>query len=223
MIDLSELLKKIKPFVLSWIAGGNGWQADADPWVYVSATSFKVVGKDVSLRFPVGTKLRLKQGAGFLSFYVVAASFSADTTVTITAGSDFTLANATITDGAYSYASSPQGFPDFFSWTPTYTGFSVSPIQECRFQIQGRRLSVNVDTASGGTSSAAGFTMTFPVNARYLTYIPLAEAVNNGAAETGCVRIPVGSNIGTFYHGAMSAAWATSNPKWAEFQGFYEI
>jgi len=91
--------------------GLDGWIYDTDTWTYVSATSFKVSGKDVRYKFPKGTKIKLVQSGTTKYFYVVATAFSTDTTVTITGGSDYTLAEAAISGQAYSYAAAPQDFP----------------------------------------------------------------------------------------------------------------
>jgi len=91
--------------------GLDGWIYDTDTWSYVSTTSFKVSGKDVRYRFPKGTKIKLVQSGATKYFYVIATAYSADTTITITGGSDYSLANAAISGQAYSYAAAPQGFP----------------------------------------------------------------------------------------------------------------
>ncbi len=91
--------------------GLDGWIYDTDTWTYVSATSFKITGKDVRYKFPKGTKIKLVQSGITKYFYVVATAFSTDTTVTITGGSDYTLAEAAISGQAYSYAAAPQGYP----------------------------------------------------------------------------------------------------------------
>ena len=91
--------------------GLDGWIYDTDTWSYVSTTSFKVSGKDVRYKFPKGTKIKLVQSGSTKYFYVTATAYSADTTITITGGSDYSLANATISGQAYSYAAAPQDFP----------------------------------------------------------------------------------------------------------------
>ena len=92
--------------------GLDGWIYDTDTWTYVSATSFKITGKDVRDRFPKGTKIKLVQSGSQKYFYVIATAYtSGNTTITITGGSDYTLASAAISGQAYSYAASPQGFP----------------------------------------------------------------------------------------------------------------
>ena len=98
------------------LSGGglDGWVYDTDAW-YVQQISptyqFKIVSKDVRYRFPKGTKIKLVQSGSTKYFYVTAATFSTDTTVTVTGGSDYTLANENISGQAYSYADTPQGYP----------------------------------------------------------------------------------------------------------------
>jgi hypothetical protein len=71
-----------------------------------------VSGKDVRYRFPNGTKIKLVQSGSTKYFYVVATAYtSGNTIITITGGSDYTLASATISGQAYSYADAPQGYP----------------------------------------------------------------------------------------------------------------
>jgi len=89
----------------------TGWIPVSDTWTYVSATSFKITGKDVRDRFPKGTKIKLVQSGSQKYFYVIATAFSTDTTITITGGSDYSLANEAISGQAYSYAENPQNYP----------------------------------------------------------------------------------------------------------------
>jgi len=105
--NLQDAMMAVEDFALDL---RDGWCYDTDTWVYVSATSFKVTGKDVRYKFPKGTKIKLVQTTTKY-FYVVATAYSTDTTITVTGGSDYTLANAAISGQAYSYADTPQGYP----------------------------------------------------------------------------------------------------------------
>jgi len=98
----------------------DGWTADTDTWVYVSASSFKVTGKDVTNKFTKGTRLKFTQTTVKYAV-VVASAFSTDTTVTIAVNTDYEIANAAITVPYYSYQNGPTGYPVFFNWTPTYS------------------------------------------------------------------------------------------------------
>ncbi len=123
--DLQDAMMAVQDFALDL---RDGWCYDTDTWTYVSATSFKVSGKDVRYKFPKGTKIKLTN-SGTKYFYVVATAFSTDTTITITGGSDYNLANENISGQAYSYAAAPQGFPERFAYTPTvtYAGGTTNP------------------------------------------------------------------------------------------------
>jgi hypothetical protein len=85
----------------------SGWAPAIETWAYASATTITVPSGATS-RYQKGDKIRLKQGGEYKYFYIVSVS---DTTLTITGGSDYTLANAAITDNYYSKAMNPQGWP----------------------------------------------------------------------------------------------------------------
>jgi hypothetical protein len=112
----------------------------------------------VCYRFPKGTKIKLVQSGSTKYFYVVATNYSADTTITITGGSDYSLANATISGQAYSYAAAPQNFPKRFAYTPivTYVGGTTDPTSittNFYFAINGSLVSV---TGSGQLTRGSG-------------------------------------------------------------------
>ena len=105
----------------------DGWIGFGASCTYASTTTFTVSGDQTAI-FAKGTKIKLTQTTTKY-FYVVSSSYSSpNTTVTITGGSDYTLANAAITNPAYSYASPPD-FPGWFNWTPTitYAGGTTDP------------------------------------------------------------------------------------------------
>ena len=109
--------------------GLDGWIYDTDTWSYVSTTSFKVSGKDVRYKFPKGTKIKLVQSGITKYFYVVKTSYtSGNTIVTVTGGSDYSLANATISGQAYSYAAASQNFPQWLNYTPVWSADGGTPV-----------------------------------------------------------------------------------------------
>lgn len=59
------------------------WSESGDTPVYVSATSFKIVGVDRTAGYPAGLTLRLTLTSGTVHSTVSTAAFSADTTITI--------------------------------------------------------------------------------------------------------------------------------------------
>ncbi len=90
----------------------GGWIHDAlYSWVYGSTTTFTVAGVDVTSQFPVGTRIRVNQSGSVKYFVATATSFSTNTTVTVSGGGLYTLSNVPLDRPAYSYASTPVGFP----------------------------------------------------------------------------------------------------------------
>lgn len=143
----------------------DGWINTADTWTYATASTFTIAGVDRTAQFPVGTKIKLTQTTAKY-FYVTAATFSTDTTVTVTGGTDYTLANAAITSPNLSYDATPQGFPQWFAWTPTFANFTAgSATISAKFSMSGKdvrfRVSITLSSSTMGTDP----TITLPVTA----------------------------------------------------------
>lgn len=96
----------------------DGWTAAGETWTYASASTFTISGVDVTAKYTKGTRLKFTQTTVKYAV-VVASSFSTNTTVTIAVNTDYTLANAAITDNYFSYQASPVGYPVAFNVTVT--------------------------------------------------------------------------------------------------------
>ena len=106
-------------------SGLTGWNLANETWTYASATTF-TVPTDLTAKYQKGTKIKLTQTTAKY-FYVVASAYGdPNTTVTVTGGTDYSLADAAIASPFFSYAENPQGFPGKFTYTPTWTGGSPS-------------------------------------------------------------------------------------------------
>jgi hypothetical protein len=218
-IDLKLLSKGTG---LLQLFGFNGWQPGFSTWTYVSATTFTVPAADAAL-MQIGTKIWLTQTTSKY-FYVVGIS---GTTITVTAGSDYTLANAAITAPFFSNVASPPGFPHWFNFSPTYTGFSVNPSgNTCRFNIVGRQVSM-LHFKANGTSNAATLAISLPVacNATYGYRSANMQAIDNGNPKTapGEYDIPAGSTVVNCYSDCTGAPWTTTGQKTANGMINYEI
>jgi hypothetical protein len=104
----------------------DGWIPVSDTWTYKTATTITVPSGAASI-YKVGMGIRLTQSSTVKYFYIVKVE---NTLLTITGGSDYTLANATIS--AVSYTNTPAtaiGFPNTFNYTPvvTYAGNYTDP------------------------------------------------------------------------------------------------
>lgn len=148
-------------FNLTFDALNDGWVDTYETWAYASATTITVPAGAAS-RFAVGDKIKLTQTT-VKYFYVTGV---ADTVLTVTGGTDYTVANAAITSPYYSHAN-PVGFPDWFNYTPTSyatgggaTWASVSAVIS-KFKVEGRQVTWILKLL--GTLSAA--------DATYLTIV----------------------------------------------------
>jgi len=206
--------------------GLDGWIYDTDTW-YVQQISptyqFKINGKDVRYRFPKGTKIKLVQSGATKYFYVIATAYtSGNTIITITGGSDYSLANATISGQAYSYAAAPQSFPQWFNWTPTFTGFSTVPTGLHKFSVIGSTCFANIRETSG-TSNSTAFAISAPITPLEVTYFPI-RLMDSGAwgNNPGLARINTTGDI-DIYKDLNASATTNTGSKYAQFMCFYEF
>lgn len=198
--------------------GLDGWVYDTDTWVYYTTTSFRVANKDVRYKFPKGTKIKLIQSGTTKYFYVVGVEFVTHTTVTVTGGSGYSLANATISGQAYSYAAAPQGFPQRFNYSPaTYTGWSALPDGLYYFIIIGHLCYVTV-YMTAGTSNATTARLELPVSASSTAGKGgiCGFAFDDGTMRTAPTKwwITGATNIVNFYTDMSNvSAWTASGTK----------
>jgi hypothetical protein len=146
----------------------NAWIAFPTTCSYASATTF-TTGTDLSAVLTKGDKIWFTQTTEKY-YYVVSVS---GTTVTVTGGSDYTIANAAITAAYYSKGDTPSGFPDTHTWTPTHTrsggAYTNAPANvRDEFSIKGSRCFVNVGLTQNGTPGSSGqMRWTTPVTPAY--------------------------------------------------------
>jgi hypothetical protein len=91
----------------------NGWINPNQTWTYASATTITVPSGAASI-YAVGTKIKLTQTT-VKYFYVIGV---ADTVLTVVGNGAVVVTNAAISANYYSNATSPVGFPTWFSWGP---------------------------------------------------------------------------------------------------------
>ena len=196
----------------------DGWTADPNTWTYASSTSFTVSGIDVTSQFTPGTKLKLTNSS-LKYFYVTSSSFSTNTTVNITGGSDYSLANAAISGNYYSYQSSPQGFPDWFNYSPSWTGYSAAPSSGIvRFTVKGRTVFYNLQASTNGTSNATNNAVSLPITASSISgggWRGVGTGVNSGSALSGGTEYDFGASAttATLYSSTAAGSWTASGGK----------
>lgn len=105
--------KSIKSYVdnvAETLSSADGWISANENWTYSSATEITVPSGATS-KYQKGDKIKLTQGT-VKYFYIIKV---VDTTLTITAGSNYTLVKSAITENYYSKIENPQGFPTSFT------------------------------------------------------------------------------------------------------------
>jgi len=144
----------------SWISSNiTEWTAIADSWSYASATTITVPSGASSL-YSVGTKLRLKQGGSYKYFYIVTV---ADTLLTVTGGSDYSMAEAAITDIYVSIASNPIAFPIWFNYTPSLTNMAGGTINIAQFCLIAQTCFVRIQYTFAGADISGAVSISTPV------------------------------------------------------------
>ena len=203
------------------------WMPVTDTWTYASATTI-TVPTDATTKYAVGDRLRLKQGGSYKYYYIITV---AATLLTVTGGSDYTVANSAITDIGVSKAVNPIGFPGAFNYTPTFTGFSADPSGVHRFSLVGRECRVYVRHSTLGTShpgTGAAFTITLPITAATITnhaWVGSGQGVDNGGilVNSFMVSFTSAATVMNLYTNHAAAGWTAALTKGANFQLTYEI
>jgi hypothetical protein len=233
----NEIYQQMSPFILTASIAGNGWQGDPFGWTYVGSTSFSVAGNaatvDVTGQYPPGLKLAWDD-SGSLKYGVVgSAAFGTVTTVYLIPTPDYTFNGSAITRPFTSRIAYPDGWPVWFNWNPTLTGWSAAPTTKSyRYQVNGRQVTATFAQTTGGTSNGTVAYATLP--------IPMANspsrwwggannfAYDNGALITVATRwalpsVPGGTNCVDFYTNMGLGGWTATGSKWISAVITYEI
>jgi hypothetical protein len=133
----------------------SGWNTLNAQLTYASATTISS-SMNLTNTIPRCAKFRWKQGGNYKYAYVVNIT---STTLTILAGSDYSVANTTITDAAWSVSDPAIGFPSKFNYVPTIvSGFgSITSLGTCvtKFFIINSNLHFNevINIVTNGTGT----------------------------------------------------------------------
>ena len=149
----------------------DGWTSANETWTYASASTITVPSGAVS-KYAKGDKIKLTQTT-VKYFYIVGV---ADTVLTVTGGSDYTVADAAISANYYSHASSPIGFPGSFAYTPVMIGSAGSAgtyaatNRNSRFTIIGQTCHIKIHLQITNVGSWSGVISTnLPIAATNMT------------------------------------------------------
>ncbi len=196
----------------------SGWYADNETWTYVSGNSFKITGVDRTGVFTKGTRIKATNNSSTFYGTVSSSSFSTDTTVTLIANSDYSFNNSSITAPYYSYQASPAGYPGYFNFTPTVTGFSSIANNKAQYYVTGNSITINY--YADGTNNATTFTFSVPVTPDYSqvgAYFATARAHDNGVLLANPAAVYCDSQGLRLYKDFATTAWTASGVKSANF------
>lgn len=153
----------------------DGWLPCPDTLTYASSTTATASG-DLTAYYSVGMPFKLTQSATEKQFYLTAISYdggSGLTTFTLYGGSDYTLADAVISDVYYSLWHNPVGFDGWFNFTPTasaVTGTITTYTASGAFSMVGNKVHIDamVTITDAGTGSGAlRITMPYSMDGPY--------------------------------------------------------
>jgi hypothetical protein len=211
-----------KAYTDTFYIPNNGW-TPAGTFTYASAVTI-TVASGAALIYTVGDKIKLTDAAATKYFYIITV---ADTLLTVTGGSDYTLSGGAITNPFYSHAITPIGFPDWFNLTVTHGGFSANPPYVARFNLKGRMCTFVYCIINPGTGNSNAYSITLPITATTIANMQWYNAVgfiydNSLQVAAGYASIQsAGTTVSVYKNG--SAAWTNAAGKGAVFQIAYEI
>lgn len=146
----------------------DGWVDANETLTYASATTFTCSAALAGVLM-TGDRIKLTQTTTKY-FYVTSVS---GTIITITGGTDYTLANAAITLPFYSKELTPFSFPTYFAYTPTITsvgGTFTSVVGTGSFSMIGTNVFATIVITVTTLGTATGATLaTIPVPASSTT------------------------------------------------------
>ena len=150
----------------------DGWiDQTGVTWTRTGNHVFTISG-DVTATYRKGTMVRYKDGGSFEYGVVInAAHAGGTTTVTLATNTDYTMAATTITDNYISHIETPEGWPGWFSYTPTYSAsgsmtYGTITTAFAKRRIQGRTVQVQLRaTGTTGGSASTAINATLPVEA----------------------------------------------------------
>jgi hypothetical protein len=208
----------------------DGWVDDtADTWTYASGSgggvaTFTISGVDRTSSLTVGTRIKLTQTT-VKYFVVTAVAFSTNTTVTIMAGSDYTLANAAISANFHSYMANPQGYPNTFTFASGATGYGSFTVNHAYFSVNGRTCVASYRVS--GTSNSTSKNVTLPIaTAKSADFLPQTVSNTGNPSQTNQVGNVFPSNSTTLSvvaDAVGTTAWTGSGTATFTFTVTYEI
>jgi hypothetical protein len=175
-----ETHKTAWPVLRAALGATNGWIPAQQTWTYASATTITVPAGAADI-YSVGDKINILQGT-WKYFYIVAV---ADTLLTVTGGSGYTVADAAISANYYSKSATPVGFPQWFNltaptWTTSANAFTNQPTGNAAvFNMIGKLVIVRGSAQCHATSGGTGVFVGTYTSAQ----LPISSTPSTGVAQ----------------------------------------
>ena len=209
----------------------TGWIDVSETWTYASATTITVPSGATS-KYQKGDKIKITNNSATKYFYIVSV---ADTVLTVTGGSDYTVHDSAITSPYFSKIENPQGFPQYFAWTPTVSGsgsmtYGSVTISGARFCLKGKTCLwyFNATGTIGGTTNSY-MTHTVPIagssSVSNYAHIGQGDIYNDGSAinQVVCSVWNASSRTSTFVYKNATNAFTAGSGRQLSLKGDYEI
>jgi hypothetical protein len=178
------------------------WRPVTDSWTYASATTINTPSGATAI-YEIGDKIRLKQGGAYKYYYVTAVAASL---LTVNGGSDFTVANAGITNIYYSKALTPVDFPQWFNYTPSYTYLAGGTTTIAKFNMIGKIVKVKFQYTFAGADITGAVTISLPITAdTVLTADPVGICVLRDAGTALYKGVVLGTSTTVMSPAALKA------------------
>jgi len=141
----------------------DGWVSANETWTYASATTITVPSGAAS-KYAVGNHIRWKQGG---SYKYGTIKTVADTLITIITNTDYTVANAAITDNYLTGCGTAVGLPGYYNFTPSFSNITIgSGTISSKYRTDGRKIEVSsVFTLAADSAVSADAKINLPVGA----------------------------------------------------------
>src|SRR3990167_481980 len=170
---------------------------------------------DVTTYIEKGTRIRYTDG-GIEYGVVFSASFgSGVTTITLFTNTDYAMA-ANPSIGSFSNQQSPGGYPGWFTYDCTPSGWSGTPTQTIsRFSVDGATLFLTLSvTGTSNTTTAILYSPNTMLPGGDIIQ-PIGYAINNSSVIAGVTQLIARNNNTTidFYTDMASAGWTASGTK----------
>jgi len=137
------------PVIQLW----DGWQDANETWTYASATTITVPSGAAS-KYRVGDKVKLTQTT-VKYFYITVVT---DTLLTVSGGTDYTVANAAISANYFTHGGDPMAFPPYLNYTPNWTTAGTAPALgngtlTGKFYMQNKWVYASINLTAGSTTT----------------------------------------------------------------------